>query len=558
MSDTGETALYFHPDAVEGEGRELVGRRAAGSSFLKGYLAHSGGDAIRVVTDTDGALKEFETLVRAMGETRPIHPFSLRSGADIARAGTIFFPTPGFRTAPWLRMRQGLSSASFVGVTHTVSTRRIIEGLHHLVAEPVQPWDALICTSRAVKSVVETHFEAERRYFRDRFDARQVPLPQLPVIPLGIASADFGPRPGARAALRDRFAVPEGAIVVMTMGRLSVVEKANPVPLLLALEQVAEQTGQEIHLWMTGWTKREDEEALNREAITALCSRVKARLLDGREPALRRDIWAAADIFTLPADSIQETFGLAPVEAMAAGLPVVMPDWDGFRDTVIDGETGFLVPTRSMPPGTGAAFARRFAEGQDGYLQYLALVQAQVQIDVPAYARALAALVTNADLRRRMGAKGRAHVATHLDWSAVIPRYLDLASELGARREQAGAGPQANPTAIDPFTLYRDYPSGHVSVDDRVRLNDTFDAAWIELHDRLSARQLYRRHPVALEELAKVCDALSREGETRIGALAQSMNMPETRLMIVIMMLAKSDIVRFAGPGGSQDGQGKT
>ena len=37
------------------------------------------------------------------------------------------------------------------------------------------------------------------------------------------------------------------------------------------------------------------------------------------------------------ADNIQETFGLTPVEAMAAGLPCVMSDWDGYRDTVRDG-----------------------------------------------------------------------------------------------------------------------------------------------------------------------------------------------------------------------------
>jgi alpha-maltose-1-phosphate synthase len=226
------------------------------------------------------------------------------------------------------------------------------------------------------------------------------------VIPLGIATADFAPRPGARARIRAAQGTPDDAVVVLTMGRMSVIEKANPLPLLLALEQVAERTGRAIHLWMTGWASRETEEALHHLAAESLCRRVTVRFLDGRDPDNRRDVWAGADIFTLPADSIQETFGLVPVEAMAAGLPVVMPDWDGFRDTVLHGRTGFRIPTRMAPAGSGTELARRFAEGIDGYLQYLALVQAQVQIDVPAYAAAFEALA-GSGFARPDGGRGR-------------------------------------------------------------------------------------------------------------------------------------------------------
>jgi len=29
---------------------------------------------------------------------------------------------------------------------------------------------------------------------------------------------------------------------------------------------------------------------------------------------------------------------------MASGLPVLVSDWDGYKDTVIDGETGYRIP----------------------------------------------------------------------------------------------------------------------------------------------------------------------------------------------------------------------
>ncbi len=46
-------------------------------------------------------------------------------------------------------------------------------------------------------------------------------------------------------------------------------------------------------------------------------------------------------------DNIQETFGLAPLEGMAAGLPLLVSDWDGMKDTVSP-DVGFRVKTRSL------------------------------------------------------------------------------------------------------------------------------------------------------------------------------------------------------------------
>ena len=64
---------------------------------------------------------------------------------------------------------------------------------------------------------------------------------------------------------------------------------------------------------------------------------------------------AAQKKVALPADRaivnrllwMQETFGLTPLEAMAAGLPCVVSDWNGYRDTVrlfLEG-----VPTNATP-----------------------------------------------------------------------------------------------------------------------------------------------------------------------------------------------------------------
>ena len=59
----------------------------------------------------------------------------------------------------------------------------------------------------------------------------------------------------------------------------------------------------------------------------------------------------AANIFVSLSDNIQETFGLTVIEAMAAELPCVVTDWNGYKDLVKDNETGYLIPTKYAGEG---------------------------------------------------------------------------------------------------------------------------------------------------------------------------------------------------------------
>ena len=151
------------------------------------------------------------------------------------------------------------------------------------------------------------------------------------------------------------------------------------------------------------------------DARAKLCPSVRSIILDGREPDLRTRAWVSADVFCSLSDNIPETFGLTTIEAMAAGLPVVVTDWDGYKDTVRDGIDGFAVPTMTPPPGAGQRFAIRHALELDSYDSYIGQASTAVVVDIDATTTAferLASDPTCADAWGRTALPGRKALST--------------------------------------------------------------------------------------------------------------------------------------------------
>jgi glycosyltransferase involved in cell wall biosynthesis len=78
------------------------------------------------------------------------------------------------------------------------------------------------------------------------------------------------------------------------------------------------------------------------------------------------EILKQLDIFALP--SLDESFGVSAVEAMAAGLPIAASDADGFTEIIVDGETGFIVP-RNNPEALAEAL-KKLVENQNLRIQF--------------------------------------------------------------------------------------------------------------------------------------------------------------------------------------------
>ena len=161
---------------------------------------------------------------------------------------------------------------------------------------------------------------------------------------------------------------------------------------------------------------------------------------------------AAADVFCSPADNLQETFGLSVLEAMASSLPVVASDWNGYRDLVLHGSTGWLVPCRDLlqVQPQPDALDRRFSLGLQDYDSTVGLRSLGVVLDHAALEKALGDLLAAPERCAAMGEAGRERIESVFAWRVVSGQYRELWSELGERRASARLARRCQPLADGP------------------------------------------------------------------------------------------------------------
>jgi glycosyltransferase involved in cell wall biosynthesis len=374
-------------------------------------------------------------------------------------AGVLLRGQPYLDELAWIRRAFRPANAySLVGLIHTLAPPAVRELIGAVATAPVYPWDALICSSPSVREGLERMFGQWHDYLQHRLGAQQRVMPQLPVIPLGVEADPLAAQSAdrqARAGLRAQLGLQDDTVMMLWVGRLSYFEKAFPQGMFRAMQRALERSGVALHLAMAGWFPNGDHDhQLFREAAQICCPDVPVSFLDGSNGDLVAQCWAAADVFLSLVDNVQETFGLSPVEAMAAGLPVVVSDWDGYRATVRDGIDGFRIPTLGGPSGgIGQELAARHSVGLFSYQDYVGAVAQHTAVDVEAAAAALASLAGDPSLRQRMGQAGQQHVQECFAWPVVINQYLALLADLEAIRASAPADASRwlHPLRGDPF-----------------------------------------------------------------------------------------------------------
>lgn len=485
-------AIYFHPEAYTTAGPKLMGRNAAGESFLRGYLTHSRTSTFWAQVERPEHAQAFAAAVKAAGRTEPVHSVDKNNLAALSQPGTVYYPAPGLGSQAFQRAAFGHSQWSLCGITHTTASSKVMDAIAELLTTPVQPWDAVICTSTAVQDNVQRILQAQKDFLVQRLGITRLTLPQLPVIPLGIHTRDFVFTDDQQAKARSNLGADEQTLVVLFMGRLSFHAKAHPLAMYQALEIAAQAlpVGQKLVLVECGWHANDYIAKAYADAARQACPSVRVVNLDGRKPEDRQTAWAGADVFCSLSDNIQETFGIVPIEAMAAGIPVVVSDWDGYKDTVRNGVDGFRIPTLMPVAGLADDLALRHALEIDTYDMYCGHTCMLIAVDVQATAEVFSRLFASAELRRQMGEAGRQRARELYDWSAIIPQYEALWAQLADIRAQQAplqmklAHPW--PARMDPFAAFAQYPTHTLNTNTRLAL---VDASKTQAQQRLRQMQ---------------------------------------------------------------------
>ena len=224
---------------------------------------------------------------------------------------------------------------------------------------------AVVCCSDAVRRSVSACLGA--------------PAAGQTIIPFGVDARLFAT---ADRATREELGLREGGPVVGTVCRLVEPKKGLSVLLqaMVLLRGAGDDRGCQLLIVGEG-PARDSLESLSQQLGVSSWIRFAGS---------RRDvprILPLLDLFVLP--SLYEGFGIAILEAMAAGKPVVATTVGGIPEFVVPGETGLLVE-----PGNAAALAD-----------------------------AIACVLRDPDRAKRMGASGRSRAQAGFQISTVVRRH---------------------------------------------------------------------------------------------------------------------------------------
>ena len=190
-------------------------------------------------------------------------------------------------------------------------------------------------------------------------------------------------------AIKDEFNIPHTEPIFLFVGRIS--SEKGIFELLSAFDQVT-RSGFNSNLLLVGPKEVDIEIQINK-----LTAPTKKRIFTPGFSNKPEGFMAISDILVLP--SYREGFGTVVIEAASMGLPCIGTSIYGLSDSIVDGETGILVPPKN----------------------------------VPELALAMERLIADPKLRAHMGTQARQRVEKDFSSSAInsqlIAEYADLSNK---------------------------------------------------------------------------------------------------------------------------------
>jgi glycosyltransferase involved in cell wall biosynthesis len=173
------------------------------------------------------------------------------------------------------------------------------------------------------------------------------------VCPRGVNAVQFTPdrkSDDVKREMRERAGIPADSTVLLYAGRIS--PEKNIGLLLNVMRELADDKDRDYRLLIAGAGPQ--AERLNEQAEEMFPG--KMLQLGHLDKDTLSDYYANADVFIHP--NPKEPFGIAPLEAMASGVPTVAPNSGGILSYAINDNAWLVEPT-------GEAFAEAIREVMD-------------------------------------------------------------------------------------------------------------------------------------------------------------------------------------------------
>ena len=234
---------------------------------------------------------------------------------------------------------------------------------------------------------------------------------------------------------------------------------------------------------------------------------------------------------------------------MAAGLPVIMSDWDGYRASATNGVEGFLVPTLLPPPGSGWLMGQRHVLGMDAYQAYAGGVAIHTAVDVPAAATALEALIREPDLRRRMGEAGKQRARAVFNWPVVVAQLRAHWAEQTQRRGTATSNdtnPEhftVSPLRGDPYNHFQGFATASLTPETVISARGEDPKAVLMAARSTRIDQIVEFYRGS--DGVAVLDYLLTQGPVRLDALVAALGQPVDHVTRLVVWMAKFGVVAW-------------
>jgi glycosyltransferase involved in cell wall biosynthesis len=523
------------PFLEQGASNLRLGRLVANHDFVKALLKYGSFDEYVFGNLSQSSITAFSQAIELWNlpedlkkRIRSVTYFDLprllkENHFQVFHLGGWGYFAPGLN---YLRSRYASNPWPITSVTHSLTGRQSIDHAVRLCKAGMAAYDSIFCTSRdgqkALGQMLELSALIAGRSFSGKLDC----------LPLGVDD-DLLTERRDKAKCREQMKVPQEAIVILMLGRITPAQKMDLAPVFSVLsKRVLPACKRPISLIIGGGADGPNLKMLQslvREYGLDGITRIRANFPD----QAKADLFAAADIFLSLSDNHQETFGLSIVEAQGCGLPVVASRFDGYKDLVQERLDGFLIDTF----GCAADPLSELFDMMDPDIGELFEAQ-KIAFDARQLAERLIELIHNDDLRKIMGENGRRKVQQEFVFSKIIARYESRWDELHQEAEEAGL-PKAEELSFqaDQGRIFGHYVSKIVQPGDLV-----------VAHPSQSIPPSYNEVSVLLDG-ARLQGMLNEaRSPIRIQDLLEQMPVSEETGWFMVMWLLKNDLLHIAMP----------